>query len=284
VRPSGLHSPILWLWLFLCPAVVAAQDTGLPPELHPWARFKPGAWKQFRTVTETYDERGTLTNTSTTYTTTTLKPPENRRTVALLVEAMVEMAGRQLDAQPTIVKQGLHGEAIGEPMTVKSLPPEEIVIEGQRIPCKVELVDTTGSTGKTSTKTWYSAEVAPYVLKRVTTTTDSEGKKVNETTLSVLALRDACERVSNGGIAARVAVVSTHPRGKTVTHALTSIDVPGGVICHTSDEFDLSGRLLRRSSLSLVDYGFTPKKEHSGLFNRVRSRGHKAHRYAAPPK
>ena len=76
---------------------------------------------------------GTLTNTSTTYTTTTLKAPENRRTVALLVEAMVEMAGRQLDAQPTVVKQGLHGEALGDAMTVKNLPPEEIVVEGQRM-------------------------------------------------------------------------------------------------------------------------------------------------------
>ena len=68
---------------------------------------------------------------------------------------------------------------------------------------------------------------------------------------------------------------SSLPTAARTAATASSLNVPGGVICHTADESDANGRLARRSTLTLIDYGLTPKKEHSGLFNRVRSRGHR---------
>jgi hypothetical protein len=47
-------------------------------------------------------------------------------------------------------------------------------------------------------------------------------------------------------------------------------DVPGGVVSHSSKEVDKNGRLLRRSTLELVDYNIDPDRERSGLFGRKR--------------
>ena len=134
-------------------------------ELHPWGHFKPGAWKLYRVVTETFDEHGAVVNTSVTYSKTTLKSAEERNCVALEIEAVVEVAGKTLDTAPKMVKQGLHGTSPEEAGNVKKLPTAELVIEGRKIPCEVEQVESSDSSGRTITKTWYSQAVAPYVLR-----------------------------------------------------------------------------------------------------------------------
>jgi hypothetical protein len=252
-------------------------------ELHPWGHFKPGAWKLYRVVTETFDEHGAVVNTSVTYSKTTLKSAEERNCVALEIEAVVEVAGKTLDTAPKMVKQGLHGTSPEEAGNVKKLPTAELVIEGRKIPCEVEQVESSDSSGRTITKTWYSQAVAPYVLRRESKTTDLEGKTVTgETVLEVTSLQARCEWLPRGANGARVTVVSTHSKGKTITKAITSTEVPGGVVCHTADELDRDGHLIRRSTLSLIDYGAESRRDRSGLFSRIRNRAHRTYRPATP--
>ncbi len=241
--------------------------------LHPWGHFKPGAWKLYQVVTETYDDHGVVVNKNVTYRRTTLKSADERNSVALLIEVVVEVADKRLDTEPRTVREGLHGDSPDENLTVSRLDPAEVVIDGRKIACQVEQLETTGVGGKTVTKTWYSTKVPPYVLRRETKTVNVEGKATpNETVLEVTSLHTPCELLPHIANAARVLVVSQHSTGKTVTHAVTSPEIPGGLVCHTAEEFDPAGRLLRRSTLSLIEYSSEPRRERSGLFHRIRSR------------
>jgi len=262
-------------------ADVRCQESGMTMSLHPWGHFKPGAWKLYQVVTETYDEHGTVVNKNITYRRTTLKSADERNSVALLSETVVEVAGKRLDTEPRTVKESLYGDAPDENQTVKKLDPAEVVVDGRKIACQVEQLESTGARGKTVTKTWYSTQMPPYVFRRETKTADAEGKAtLSETVLEVTSLHTPCELLPHITTAARVLVVSNHPSGKTVTNAVTSTEIPGGVVCHTADEFDRDGRLLRRSRLSLIEYSSEPRRERSGLFYRIRS--HRAHRLPMP--
>jgi hypothetical protein len=65
-------------------------------------------------------------------------------------------------------------------------------------------------------------------------------------------------------------------KGTVTTIAMSSPDVPGGVVYQTTKEMDTGGRLLRRSTLELVSFGNRPEKERIGLFGRKRAARRKA--------
>ena len=54
------------------------------------------------------------------------------------------------------------------------------------------------------------------------------------------------------------------PRAAVTNLAMSSPDVPGSVVYQTTKETDPSGRLLRRSTLELVNYGNRPGRNVSG--------------------
>jgi hypothetical protein len=265
---------LAWLLASASPAVSLGQSIAPARQRHPWARFEPGAWKLVRVVTETFDERGALANTSTTETKTTLKKVEDDG-VTLLVETVVEIGGKRLDAEPQTIKQGLHGEPAGQGAKIKDAGAAKVTIEGREYPCRIEEVESTASNIKTLTKTYYSAAVAPYALRRESIATDVQtGATIGETEWHVAGLAMACRILRDIRRAAQVRSVYRHAKGTTTTSSITSIDVPGGIVCHTARELDGNSRLVRRSSLELVAYGVEPDDGRWGVWRRGRS-GHR---------
>lgn len=269
-----------------CPASSSAQKPspappiGITRQLHPWARFDKGAWRYARVITESFDEHGAVANTSITEAKTTLEDVSHTA-VTLRVEAVVEIAGKERDAEPKTVKQGLYGQSEGESLALRDLGEAPVTVEGLVIPCKVLQVVLTGPTTKTTSKLYYSQSFPPYILKQESTTTDLEGTTtLNKNTLNVLSLERFRELFRQWRRVAHVETVSTHPKGSIVTRALTSVGVPGGVICHTSEERDASGRLVRRSTFQLLAYGLDPNTDQSGWIRRVPRRGLKGHRFS----
>jgi hypothetical protein len=248
-----------------------AQEPGLVPKMHPWGRFEPGTWKLVRVVTETLDEQGLVVSTSTTDTKTTLLEIGNN-SVTLEVEACMEVAGKRFQVEPQTIKQGFHGETTGSDLKPKQPVDGQFEIEGRKIPCKIQQFAMVGPNGKTSLTLHYSSSVPPNVLKRECVVTDADGKNtVSETDTDVLVL-DMPVRVIDdlrGGSYVR----TVHKNGKTTVTTLAVVvsDVPGGVVCHSSKEIDKDGRLVRRSTLELVDYSGDPDKDRSGMFRSKRS-------------
>ena len=91
----GIRNAILTV-LVWCP-MSFAQQSGACREYHPWGEFQPGAWKLVRVLTETLDENGLVTGTTTTETRTTLMQADERG-ITLEIATTVEVAGKRFEA------------------------------------------------------------------------------------------------------------------------------------------------------------------------------------------
>lgn len=222
---------------------------------HQWGRFRAGAWKRVRIHSETFDEKGSLANSSVTETYTVLTNVTDS-TYDLRVEVTVDVGGRKFTAQPQIIRQGYFGEADGQKVTVSKASDGNLEISGIVVPSKVNEVTINGGPTK-RVMTIHSSERLPFfALKRDCKATDADGKTVHYTTaVDVLAV-DMPHRVLDE-IHETAFVKTVHKQGKntTLTIELDCPDVPGGVVAHSLREEDDKGRLLRRSTLELVGYG-----------------------------
>jgi hypothetical protein len=68
----------------------------------------------------------------------------------------------------------------------------------------------------------------------------------------------------------QVKTIHKNANGTVTTWADVLPEVPGGVVGNSSKETDNAGRLVRRSTLKLIDYGEDPEKER--IFGRKHSR------------
>lgn len=261
---------LTWLVAGLC-AGWAPGAAVVAPEHHPWACFKPGAWKLVRVITETLDEQRRVSSTSITETKTTLLKVE-RDGVVLEVRVTVEVAGKRFEVEPQVIKQGFHGELVCPELKVKKNTPGQVTVEGRKIPCQVVTIECSSASSKTVTDIYYSKSVPPFVLKRESVTTSLDGSEVqNETVVETMALDIPYRVMSETYTTALMRTVQKLPKGTTTTWTNTTTDVPGGVISHSSKEVDAEGHLVRRSTLELVDYGLEPETRRPSLFGRIRS-------------
>ncbi|MBI2825568.1 MAG: hypothetical protein HYX69_12870 [Planctomycetia bacterium] len=175
--------------------------------------------------------------------------------ITLAVEATVEVAGKEVEAEPQTVTQGWHGESADREAVITDLGEDNVTIAGRAIPCRVERVEIAAPSGRTVTKTWYSERIAPHVLRREAVTYDAQtGQEISQTHVEVVALARPLRVLRRARQGAELLVVHKHPGGRTRTRVRSSLDVPGGVVEHESEEFDAAGQLTRRSKLELIDY------------------------------
>ncbi len=191
-----------------------------------------------RVVTETLNEQGQVVSTSTTDTKTILVDLDNDG-VTLEIQACIEVAGKRFRAEPQTIKQGFHGELVGPNLRVKDPTDAEMTIEGQKIPCKLQQLESVVSNGQTVTKIYYSTTVAPYILKRESVTFDLEGKKeLSRTTVEVTALNMPVEVLGEMKNVSQVKTVHQSASGTVTTWADVLPEVPGGVVGNSSKETD----------------------------------------------
>ncbi len=253
-----LIATLAWL-----PVGCFALETGITAKFHPWGSFDAGAWKTVRVVTETLDAGGQVVGTSVADTTTTLVSVDDVG-VTLEIHACMEVAGKRFEADPQTVKQGFHGELLGTDLKVQNPTPGEVAIEGRKFPCKVQQLESTVGNGKTATTIYYSTSVAPYILKRKSVNKNPD----SETVVDVVSLKDPVELRGETKKGIKLRTVYTNGNGTVTTLADVVPDVPGGVISSRSNEVDKTGRVVRRSTLTLIDYGTEPQKDRTGLFRK----------------
>jgi hypothetical protein len=254
----------------------SASEACIPVKLHPWGTFDPGAWKTVRVVTETLNEQGQVCGTNRANTKTTLVDIDNEG-ITLEVQACMEVAGKRFEGEPQTVKQGFHGELAGPEL--KLMPPTdgEVAVEGQKIACKVQRLEAAAANATTVTTLYYTTTIAPYVLRRVSAAGDPEKKETIAEVISLNMPLWVRGEMKNG---IRMKTVHRTSTSTVTTWADVLPDVPGGVVSSSSKETDCKGRLVRRSTLELVDYGLDPEKDRTGVFGRKRSSRH----HKPPPR
>lgn len=254
------------------PANPATPAAPLSAARHPWGQFPVGSWKQVRVISETLDSKGNVTNITLTDTKTTLVAVDTKG-VSLRVEVIVEVAGKRFASQPQLTKYGYYGEAAGEPIAAKKVGDEEISINGVKIPCETRQTTLDAPPLKRTTVMQYSDAVFPHVLRRETTSTGPDGKQTH-TLVETLALEMPQKVLGELKEAAVVRTIRKGQQGTSVTIEVQCEDVPGGVVEHSAQETDETGRVLRRSTLELTDYSIgIGRTDESPQIRRRKRRG-----------
>jgi len=234
-------------------ALIAADVLSFPPEHHPWGRFPVGSSKLVRTTTEALDEKGQVVSVTTTDTRTTLTAADGSG-YTLQTDATVDVASRRISAAPQTTRHGYYGELPGQALGARRTSDASLTIDGRAIPCEVRQVVVTGESGKVVTTLYYSNQYPPFVLRRETSVEGSAEEKRDSSLVEVVAL-DLPQRV-RGELkqASYIKTTQKLPQSSKVTLEVHCDDVPGGVVTHWASETDASGRVLRRSTLELVEY------------------------------
>lgn len=244
------------LLLVLAPAPNFAKqlEGTIPREQHPWAQFKIGSWKRVKTTTETLDAKGAVVSTSITETTTKLVDADDEG-YTLRIDAVVEVAGKKFPAQPQVIRRGYNGETDGQSVSVKRVGDAGLFINGSKVACEVRQITVNGDEGKRVTTVHYSQRIAPYVLRRETTAVDTAGKPTDVTSqVDVVAVEMPYKVLGEQKTCSTVRVVHQQGKASTLTLEFHCPEIPGAVVSHTSKETDDAGRVIRRSTLELLEY------------------------------
>jgi hypothetical protein len=209
-------------------------------------------------MTQNYDAAGRVSVASATETKTTLKEAGAER-FTLVIESTVELDGKRIVSEPQQVTQRYNGALAGQMASSRLLRDEALTIGDKSYPCSVHQYEISGGGQKTITRTHYSAETAPYVLRRETRAI--EGNTVSSHVLVEVKELNVPHRACGQVLpAARMVVQQTHAKGKETTEALSSVRVPGGVIWHDSTLVDGDGKKLSHSTLELLDFHVVPRE------------------------
>ncbi len=254
---------VVWTLVAFAPGPANAQETILPKEHHEWGRFDKGAWKRVRVISEMLDENGAIAGISETETTITLLNVSDEG-VTLRVEETVKIAGERFDKQPRTFQQGFFGEIPTADVSVKKIRDSSLTIDGLKIPVAVLRIVAEDDTTRWTRTIQYSNRIAPYVLHQETTSLDIERDVTNYQTVAwVLSLGMPCKIKAEMKTASYVKTVYKDAKTKTITMEIRSKDVPGGVVSHASKQLDEAGKVVRRTTLELINYGLEPEKSES---------------------
>jgi hypothetical protein len=220
---------------------------------HRWGRFHTGSWVVVRQGCETLDRDGRVVGNSVSETRSTLAAADDNG-VTLHVQASLEIGGKKIAGAPQTLREGPAGEPLDGSNFI-DLGEENVVVQGRIYRCNVQQSETTVDGRKRIVKTWFAPHVAPYVLRKLTTTRNAATDEiVSETQMDVVSLSVERRILARLRPVAEVRIVERHDRGQTKAQAFCCPDVPGGVVSQTTEEFDAEGKLLRRTNIELVDF------------------------------
>jgi hypothetical protein len=231
------------------------DHTPLPArDMHVWGRFSPGTWKQVRIVTESVNDRGEVTDATTTETKTTLLSV-GAKSLKLKIDVTVDVGGKRFAGQSRTVEHGFFSEQPSEPGEMKLLGAAHVTIDGRNHLCQIRQVTARNGGQQQITKLYLSESVEPFVLKREITTVEANGNaNAHSTSTAEVFALDRYRMQRELKSVAWERTIQRTPKGTNVTLDLTCIEVPGGIVARASKELDEKGRLMRRSMMELVDY------------------------------
>lgn len=227
----------------------------IPAPLHPWLRFRPGAWRRYTITTESFDDAGKATSQSTTTQDEVLAKVDVRR-FGLRRRATVRTLGRSLEGQWIEAAYWAELDGPGEIVACERLPNETVILSCRPVACSVWRIEYDLEGRRLSDRVWFSAEQFPYVLKRQRTTASSSGAASDEVE-TVEAFADGLpHRVAGKTLrCAYVRTVRQGPKGRTVEASLVSAEAPGGKVAAWSTDWDANNRRISSTVMSTVEYG-----------------------------
>lgn len=240
--------------LLLVSSRAFSGDAVIPPDRHSWAAFRPGSWKLVRVSAKALDENGTPTSTSVTETRTLLLAVDATG-FDLQVDVTLEKGGKRFDSLPRFTRQGLHGESEGQQLTVRRLGKDVVKIGERKLDTQVVELEIADKDMRKITRLNLALANHPFVLARQSTAVNPDGDTLQETHVEVTDLRVPRKVLGAWRTTWRTVTIQKHAAGRIVTEEVHCFDIPGGVVEHTSNEFNDQGKLISQSQLEMLNYG-----------------------------
>ncbi len=236
-------------------AVVANLATAeISMEHHSWGRFSPGSWRVARVTTETLDEDGSVINTTVVDEHVELLSI-SRNAVSLRVESTVDVAGKKFESPIKTVSLGLHGEVTDKQVDTRLIGKTNATIDGRSIPCHVHQYKIQEADQEKSVRLLYSPDVEPYVIRRETVVKDGNQQTKRLAEVQTIALEKPHKVFDEMVNTSHVKTVIRNGQSIKTIFAVHAPNVPGEVVSYNAKETDADGRVIRRSTMELVDYG-----------------------------
>ncbi len=223
---------------------------------HPWGTFTPGTSVRTQTTTLTFQGEKAFRNV-----TEKLVILESITTNGIELKQMVaiELGGKRFDANPQHKNYDFLQQPRIENQKLFALPPTQIQIGLQLIPCYVRRYESSNAEWKQQTTVWYSHLVYPYLLQSETirstvpTPEEPNGRILSRTTMNVVDTAALLgPRRSRTQQTYTTQTVRQNSETTTTTTASCSLTVPGGIVSATSRETDKNGKLIRQTDTVVV--------------------------------
>lgn len=210
---------------------------------------------------EELDDQGQVKSASITETRTTLIAVEDAACV-LQVEVTVEVAGKRFVAQPRQVRVNHDGRTNGAGTEFRKVGEATLELGGHAIRCAILESTTNDGDRRVVSRLHYSETVPPYILRREMMSVSDDGKQVFDQILEeALAVQMPQKVLTELQSGAHMRTIQKQPNATTFTLEVVCLDIPGGLVAHTSKHLDASGRPVRHSTLELIDYGIAAPAE-----------------------
>ncbi|MEM6330537.1 MAG: hypothetical protein AAF790_09835, partial [Planctomycetota bacterium] len=268
------------------PNTAAATARGEPPaELldptrHPWARYPIGAWRELRTVTESFDLSGKLLGRSEATRIDTLIEV-SATTYTLQTVSTVNIGGKDLRGGTQQTTLSLLSDAPVRVVAVSPLPAANVNLNGRVAPCTRWLLESGAGPGRRLETIYYNASLAPFVLRREASSVDGQGASVELQKTTAVVRLDVPISLEGGIVPGRhVSIESQLASGSLSALEVRSDVVPGGLVSASRTERDTAGRRVRWETTQLVrssESGPTadaePTRRRWRLFGRAKKKG-----------
>ncbi len=224
----------------------------IPREAHPWARFMHGAWRTVSTETLVFNTEGKVLERTTSESITEFVNNDNSN-CHLKVETCTQIPGSEVTSLPRKVILPIDPEGDNE---VKKLEDAVVNVAGKKRRVEVLQAKLTEKTGDKVMTVHLTNDSAPHILKRETKVLDTKSNEPVAITRTEVVKLDVTRPVAGENRKTwEVRTVHEHPAGKVETTEYLCDEVPGEVVYQKSEEFDPNGRLIRRSTVELMDFG-----------------------------
>ncbi|MCC9631968.1 hypothetical protein LOC68_26530 [Blastopirellula sp. JC732] len=265
------------IWLTSVSLCVAQDipDLLTPHDHHEWARFAPGSWKKLRHTTQIYKD-GAAGPISVT--TQTIRLKEVGDDYVLLETASQSEVGGQVFDKPTLsFRSGLSGEPDRYTATVTPGEQEALVVNGVTYPSQLRKVVITGQSEEISGNVLYCPATAPWVLRRRFEAREIGGGMVTKTIATDPIALDMPYPVlaENKTVAFFRTRIVVPEKTSTTSVEIHCADVPGFVVSSSTTTIDASGKMINRTTTTLVSYEAKLAEQNSptairrrGLFSR----------------
>ena len=227
----------------------------LPAEQHAWANFQPGAWREVRITTETFNSRGKVINRSVTTQKEILKA-KSEETYSLDLQATVDLIGKRIvgDWKQRVLK--LATNRAGEITGMQKKENQIISYEGEEVECEIWELRYLDDSRQMVDRIVYSPQRYPFVIRRDSKEIqdDSQAQPVEE---QVEVIASTIPFVIEGKMTMCCSQRTTRRRAKGNSLRVTFLapTVPGGEVAAWSSDFDSQRQLTRWSTFELISYG-----------------------------